>query len=84
MRAGTLWQRLCLFQASLSRLLSWLPFVVLTVISGCNLRCVFCQNHDIAHQRNGMDLTPEELGDWYIKLQEVGNVHNINLITPEQ
>jgi len=46
-------------------------------------RCVFCQNHDIAHQRNGQDLTPEELGEWYIKLQEVGNVHNINLITPE-
>ncbi|KAE8450373.1 hypothetical protein EG329_006447 [Mollisiaceae sp. DMI_Dod_QoI] len=51
--------------------------------SGCNLRCVFCQNHDIAHQRNGFDLTPEELGEWYIKLQTVGNVHNINLITPE-
>ncbi|KAK0119722.1 hypothetical protein ONS95_011157 [Cadophora gregata] len=51
--------------------------------SGCNLRCVFCQNHDIAHQRNGQDLTPEELGDWYIKLQDVGKVHNINLITPE-
>ncbi len=30
-----------------------------------------------------MDLTPEELGDWYIKLQDVGHVHNINLITPE-
>lgn len=30
-----------------------------------------------------MDLTPEELGEWYIKLQEVGNVHNINLVTPE-
>ncbi len=52
--------------------------------SMCNLRCVFCQNHDIAHSRNGMDLTPEELGDWFIKLQEVGAVHNINLITPEQ
>jgi putative pyruvate formate lyase activating enzyme len=51
--------------------------------SGCNLRCVFCQNHDIAHQRNGQDLTPEELGEWYIKLQDVGRVHNINLITPE-
>ncbi|KAK0718100.1 radical SAM superfamily protein [Lasiosphaeria miniovina] len=51
--------------------------------SMCNLRCVFCQNHDIAHQRNGQDLTPEELGDWYLKLQDVGNVHNINLITPE-
>lgn len=30
-----------------------------------------------------MDLTPEELGVWFIKLQEVGNVHNINLVTPE-
>ena len=51
--------------------------------SGCNLRCVFCQNHDIAHQRNGFDATPGELAEWYLKLQEVGNVHNINLITPE-
>ena len=28
-------------------------------------------------------MTPEELGEWYIKLQNIGNVHNINLITPE-
>jgi putative pyruvate formate lyase activating enzyme len=28
-------------------------------------------------------LTPEELGDWFLKLQDVGMVHNINLITPE-
>ncbi|CAK3931965.1 hypothetical protein BTJ68_02172 [Lecanosticta acicola] len=51
--------------------------------SGCNLRCVFCQNHDISHQKNGFHLSPEELGEWFIKLQEVGNVHNINLVTPE-
>ncbi|KAF2164902.1 hypothetical protein M409DRAFT_24805 [Zasmidium cellare ATCC 36951] len=51
--------------------------------SGCNLRCVFCQNHDIAHQKNGFHLSPEELAEWYMKLQEVGNVHNINLVTPE-
>ncbi|MCJ1367291.1 hypothetical protein MMC16_006423 [Acarospora aff. strigata] len=51
--------------------------------SGCNLRCVFCQNHDIAHQRKGFDLTPEQLAEWYMKLQDVGRVHNINLITPE-
>ena len=50
--------------------------------SGCNLRCVFCQNHDIAHQRQGQDLTPEELGEWCIKLQEYG-AHNINFVTPE-
>ncbi|KAF2279443.1 pyruvate formate lyase activating enzyme [Westerdykella ornata] len=51
--------------------------------SGCNMRCVFCQNYDIAHQRNGFDLTPEQLAEWYIKLQDVGKVHNINLVTPE-
>ena len=51
--------------------------------SGCNLRCVFCQNFDIAHQRKGFDLTPEELAEWMIKLQEVGNCENINLVTPE-
>ncbi|SLM34008.1 pyruvate formate lyase activating enzyme [Lasallia pustulata] len=43
----------------------------------------FCQNYDISHQRSGFDLTPEELGEWYLKLQEVGNVRNINLVTPE-
>ncbi|KIW97939.1 uncharacterized protein Z519_01523 [Cladophialophora bantiana CBS 173.52] len=51
--------------------------------SGCNLRCVFCQNHDIAHQKVGFDLSPEELAEWMIKLQEVGKVHNINVVTPE-
>lgn len=51
--------------------------------SMCNLRCSFCQNHDISHQPKGMDLAPEELAEWFIKLQQVGNVHNINLITPE-
>ncbi|EXJ84858.1 pyruvate formate lyase activating enzyme [Capronia epimyces CBS 606.96] len=51
--------------------------------SGCNLRCVFCQNHDIAHQKMGFDLTPEELAEWMLKLQEVGGVHNINFVTPE-
>lgn len=43
----------------------------------------FCQNHDIAHQRNGFDLTPEELAEWYMKLQDTGRCHNINLVTPE-
>lgn len=51
--------------------------------SGCSLRCTFCQNFDISHQRNGFDLTPEELAEWYMKLQEVGRCHNINLVTPE-
>jgi putative pyruvate formate lyase activating enzyme len=44
---------------------------------------VFCQNHDISHQRNGFDLTPEQLAEWYMKLQDVGKCHNVNLVTPE-
>lgn len=51
--------------------------------SGCNLRCVFCQNHDIAHQKNGFHVQPEELAEWFLKLQDIGLVHNINLVTPE-
>ncbi|KAG8527443.1 uncharacterized protein KY384_007595 [Bacidia gigantensis] len=41
-----------------------------------------CQNHDISHQRTGQDLTPEELAESFMRLQEYG-VHNINLVTPE-
>lgn len=51
--------------------------------SMCNLRCSFCQNHDIAHQKKGFNLQPDELAEWLVKLQEVGHVHNINFITPE-
>ena len=28
-------------------------------------------------------MTPEELAEWMLKLQEVGQVHNINFVTPE-
>lgn len=38
---------------------------------------------DISHQRNGFNLTPEELAEWMLKLQNVGQVHNINFVTPE-
>ncbi|KAL2384178.1 hypothetical protein RJZ90_002174 [Blastomyces dermatitidis] len=41
------------------------------------------RERDISHQRNGFDLTPEELAEWMLKLQNVGQVHNINFITPE-
>jgi uncharacterized Fe-S radical SAM superfamily protein PflX len=31
----------------------------------------------------GFELTGPELADWIIKLQDVGNCHNINFVTPE-
>ena len=50
--------------------------------SGCNLRCVFCQNKNISQgERIGKEYSQEELIDALIALQESG-VHNINLVTP--
>ena len=49
--------------------------------AGCNLCCVFCQNHDISQACKGNTVTPSELADIFIKLER-RNVHNINLVTP--
>ena len=51
--------------------------------SGCNLRCVFCQNWMISHQRQGVTLKPNVIAEWMIKLQNEEGCHNINLVTPE-
>jgi putative pyruvate formate lyase activating enzyme len=50
--------------------------------SGCNLRCVFCQNHDISWEVRGEDVTPERLAGMMLELQTIG-CHNINWVTPE-
>ena len=50
--------------------------------SGCNLRCVFCQNHDISWQLQGERVTPRRLAGLMLELQQVG-CHNINWVTPE-
>jgi putative pyruvate formate lyase activating enzyme len=50
--------------------------------SGCNLRCVFCQNHDISWQPRGELVMPERLAAMMIELQAAG-CHNINWVTPE-
>lgn len=50
--------------------------------SGCSLRCVFCQNHDISWIVQGGRVTPERLAEMALELQSRG-CHNINLVTPE-
>jgi putative pyruvate formate lyase activating enzyme len=50
--------------------------------SGCNLRCVFCQNHDISWQVRGEQVSPIRLGAMMLELQAIG-CHNINWVTPE-
>ena len=49
--------------------------------SNCNVRCVFCQNWDIAHQGIGHHVTDQELANMMLRLQDKG-AHNINLVTP--
>jgi putative pyruvate formate lyase activating enzyme len=50
--------------------------------SGCNLRCVFCQNHEISWRLQGERVTPRRLAAMMLELQAVG-CHNINWVTPE-
>jgi putative pyruvate formate lyase activating enzyme len=50
--------------------------------SGCNLRCVFCQNHDISWEVQGERVTPARLAQMMLELQARG-CHNINWVTPE-
>lgn len=49
--------------------------------SGCPLRCVYCQNYQIASTEVGMEISEERLKEIFLELQEKG-AHNINLVTP--
>ncbi|MFC1781931.1 radical SAM protein [Planctomycetota bacterium] len=49
--------------------------------AGCNLGCIFCQNHDISHCRQGHKTTIEELVESMLGLQKSG-CSNINFVTP--
>ncbi|MBS7340809.1 MAG: radical SAM protein [Lachnospiraceae bacterium] len=50
--------------------------------SGCNLRCVYCQNHEIAGGRKGRQVSVERLSQIFLELQDKGAA-NINLVTPD-
>ncbi len=50
--------------------------------SFCNLKCVFCQNHEISWAGAGKEVTAEEISEMMMSLQERG-CHNINFVTPE-
>lgn len=50
--------------------------------SGCNLRCIYCQNYQIAAGHKGKEITTERLSEIFLELQEKGAA-NINLVTPD-
>ena len=49
--------------------------------SNCNLRCVFCQNHEISSSGKGKEITVQRLAEIFIE-QQNRKVNNINLVTP--
>ena len=49
--------------------------------SGCNLRCVYCQNKNISAEGFGKTITVERLSQIFIELAQKGAL-NINLVTP--
>lgn len=50
--------------------------------TGCQLRCVYCQNHPIAHGAVGREISVPRLVDIFFELEEQG-ANNINLVTPD-
>ncbi len=49
--------------------------------SGCNLRCVYCQNYEISSCMQGKKVSVERLREIYFELIAQG-AHNIDLVTP--
>ena len=49
--------------------------------SNCNLRCCFCQNHQISQGGCGVEVTIERLTEIFLEQQERGAA-NIDLVTP--
>lgn len=48
--------------------------------TGCNLRCCYCQNREIALGSSGREISPKRLAEIFLELQEKGAA-NINLVT---
>lgn len=48
---------------------------------GCNLKCIYCQNHTISQEKSGKEISINTLADLFKQLENAG-AHNINLVTP--
>lgn len=49
--------------------------------SNCNLRCIYCQNHEISQEGVGKEVSIERLSEIFLE-QQARNLNNINLVTP--
>lgn len=49
--------------------------------SGCSLRCIYCQNHEISSGGKGKEISIYRLAEIFKELEGKG-AHNINLVSP--
>jgi putative pyruvate formate lyase activating enzyme len=49
--------------------------------TGCALRCLYCQNHQISQEGLGEEVSPAALADLFLDLQQQG-CHNLDLVSP--
>ncbi len=49
--------------------------------SHCSLRCLFCQNSDISHEGQGLDVTENRLADIFLEQEDRGAA-TLDLVTP--
>jgi len=49
--------------------------------ASCNLRCIYCQNHQISNGRFGKSVSIQQLVEIFFQL-ELQGCHNINLVSP--
>lgn len=50
-------------------------------LSSCNLLCSFCQNYEISHLKQGVEVEPQQIAAMMLQLAGAG-CHNINFVTP--
>ncbi len=50
-------------------------------LSNCNLSCLYCQNYQLSQLGRGREVTPKELAEITLELQERG-CNNINWVSP--
>lgn len=50
--------------------------------SGCNMRCIYCQNYDTSRNLYGKEVSYHELAEIMLFLQDNRGCHNINFVSP--
>ncbi|MCF8144779.1 MAG: radical SAM protein [Deltaproteobacteria bacterium] len=51
--------------------------------TGCSLKCVYCQNHQISHEALGVAISLDDLALRVREMAVRDHVHNINFVTPD-